>query len=136
MGNKFLILAQSTDLSSVPAEVLKYVLIVIVSIILITAAVYMAFFSGRRLVQARLDDDPPITVRKAPKRYNHDAIEQRFTNVEKRVDASEAEIDSLWNTMRAEDKQTRDEHAKSLGRIQRSLGRIEGRMGIPPESEE
>lgn len=127
--------AQSTDLPSVPAEILKWVLIIIVSIVLICCAIYATFFSGRK-VKAKLEDDPPITVRKAPKRYNHDATEQRFTQIEGRLEANDAEIDSLWNTMRAEDKQTRDDHAKNQARIERSLGRIEGRLGIPPQPEE
>ena len=135
MGKIFFI-AQSTDLSSEPAEIFKWVMITLIGIVLIVAVVYGSFFSGRKPVQAKIDDDPPITVRKAPKRYNHDATEQRFISIENRVNASEAEIDSLWNTMRAEDKATRDEFATTQARIQRSLGRIEGRLGIPPQPEE
>jgi hypothetical protein len=62
-------------------------------------------------------------VRKAPKRYNHDATEQRFVRVEARLDAHDAELDEL-----------RTENTQEQGKIQRSLGRIEGRLGIPPET--
>lgn len=134
--NQFLffafILAQSTDLSSEPAEIFKWTVLTLLGILLIVAVIYAAFFSGRKPVQAKIEDDPPITIRKAPKRYNHEAHEQRFMNVEARLGAAEAEIDGLWTTMRAEDKQTRDENAESMSKIQRSLGRIEGRLGIPP----
>jgi hypothetical protein len=81
-----LILAQSTDLPSVPAETLKWVLIIIVTLIIIAAITVGAWAAVfRKSPATKIDDNPPVEIRKAPKRYNHDATEQRFVSVERRV---------------------------------------------------
>ena len=73
-----------TDLPNVPAEILKWVLIVIVAIGLIALAVWGAFRKPEK-TKVKVDDDPPIEVRKAPKRFNHDLAEQRFADHERRL---------------------------------------------------
>jgi len=94
-----IILAQSTDLPSVPDSTLTWVLIILISICLIAAALYAAF---RKSGPVKIDDNPPPEYRKAPKRYNHDATEQRFVRAENRLDGHDTELDRLWQTLRVD----------------------------------
>ena len=95
-------------------------------------AIVLIWSQTRKPDKTRLDDDPAINVRKAAKRYNHDAIDTRFVGIERQVAENTVEIDSLWTTMRAEDKATRDENARQFNEISRALGRIEGTLGTKP----
>ena len=72
-----------TDLPSVPAETLKWVLVILVAIVLIGLAVFTAIHSASKK-SMRLEEPMP-ELRKAPKRYNHDANEQRFGELERRI---------------------------------------------------
>lgn len=92
-------LAQSTDLASVPDSTLKWVLIILVSILLIAAASYAAFHKSGPV---KIEDNPAVEIRKAPKRYNHDATEQRFNRAENRLDGHDSELDRLWQTLRVD----------------------------------
>jgi hypothetical protein len=127
-----MILAQ-TDLPEVPSETLKWVLIVIVAIVLIGLAI-AGFLKGlQKPAPQRLNDDPPIEVRKASPRYNHPLNEARHHEVERRLTANEAEIDQIWSTFRGEVADIRLNNAERFEAISKSLGRIEGAMGIPKE---
>ena len=73
-----------TDLPSVPDATLKWTLIVLVAIVLIACAVYAAVRKpGKQRV--KIEDDPAIEVRKAPKRFNHDLAESRHQDHERRI---------------------------------------------------
>ena len=123
------ILAQSTDLPSVPDSTFKWVMIILVSVVLIAAVAYAAF---RKQEPLKISDDPAVEVRKAAKRYNHDATSERFFRIEGRLDGHDAEMDELWTTMRAEDQRMRENNAERFEEIARSLCRIEGKLGTTP----
>lgn len=78
----------------------------------------------------KIQDDPAIEVRKAPKRYNHDLIETRFGRIETRLDGHDTELDSAWEEMKA----IREVNAQRYAEIAKSLGRIEGRLNIPKDN--
>lgn len=130
-GMKEFILAQSTDLPNVPADILKWVLIILVAIAMIAALFYAAFKSGERPVRTKLQDDPPIEIRKSPKRYNHELAEQRYDEVTRRLDAHDVEIKEIQVSRAAalEKINTRFE------RVLLGLERIASRVGtsIPQE---
>lgn len=79
-----LILAQATDLPAVPAEALKWTLIVIASLFLLACA-GIALMRSFRQEKLTLQDEPPIQVAKAAKRFNHDLAEQRHVDHERRL---------------------------------------------------
>jgi hypothetical protein len=129
-----MILAQSTDLPSVPDSTLKWVLIILVSIVLIAAALYAAFHKSGPV---KIDDNPPPEYRKAPKRYNHELAEQRNADMNGRLTAHDAELDSIWNTMRSEDQKIRNElevtrqvNGDRFNRICFALGKIAEKLGV------
>jgi hypothetical protein len=108
-----IILAQSTDLPNVPAEILKWVFIILIAIALIWAVLYTAFKSGQRPVRTKLEDDPGIQVRKAPKRFNHELAEERHAEVTRRLDQHEKEI-----------KEIQASRATALEKINRRFERV------------
>jgi hypothetical protein len=54
--------------------------------------------------------------------------ELRHADISRRLDGHDHEIESLWTTMRAEDKATREILDERFQAIQRALGRIEGKI--------
>lgn len=120
------ILAQ-TDLPSVPAETLKWTLIILVALLLI-AAVIKGLVRGFRPEKVTLNDDPPVEFRKAPKRFNHDLAEDRHHEVTRRLEGHDAEIEQLWTTMRKEDAAIRLENGAKFDAILLSLGEIKGEL--------
>ena len=127
-----MLLAQ-TDLPAVPSETLKWVLIVIAALVLIGLAI-AGFVRGlQKPAPQRLNDDPPIEVRKASPRFNYPLAEARHAEIERRLTAAEAEIDQIWSTFRNDIAIIRSENGLEFKRIAESLGRIEGAMGIPKQ---
>lgn len=78
----------------------------------------------------------PLSVSKTPKRYNHDLAESRHSEVERRLNSHEAEIEQIWTTMRKEDADIRKEQRDYAQRVLLALGRIEGRLGIKQPNDE
>lgn len=70
----------------------------------------------------------PFEVRKSPKRYNHEQTEQRYSEVSRRLDGHDAELEQLWQTMRTEDAAIREKNGERFEEIMRALGRIEGEL--------
>ena len=120
------LLAQ-TDLPSVPAETLKWTLIILVAVLLI-AAVIVGMVRGSRPEKVTLNDDPPPEFRKAAKRFNHDLAEDRHHEVTRRLEGHDAEIEQLWTTMRKEDAAIRLENGAKFDAILLSLGEIKGEL--------
>jgi cytochrome c-type biogenesis protein CcmH/NrfG len=118
------LLAQ-TDLPSVPDTTLKWVLIILVAILLIVAVVYAAF--GKRGA-IKIDDQPAIEVRKAPKRFNNDLCVANHNEIQRRLDGHDAEIEQLWSTMRDEDAAIRRETGAKFDAILLALGEIKGEI--------
>lgn len=65
----------------------------------------------------KLNDDPPIEVRKSPKRYNHDDVMGRFTRVDERLAGHDEEI----NLMKKEGEKKQNRLMFALGRIAQKL---------------
>jgi FtsZ-interacting cell division protein ZipA len=129
------LLAQATDLPAVPAETLKWVLIILVALLFIAVAIVGLWATTRKPAPTKLEDNPPISVRKEAKRYNHDAIETRFVGLERQTAENTSEIETIWTTFRQEDQAIREKNAAQFERIARSLGRIEGRLGTTPNQD-
>lgn len=94
-------LAQS-NFDAVPADFIKWFFAILFVLVLVAAAAWGAF--GRREKQSvKIDrEDQPVDVRKSPKRYNHDATENRFTGLEKKTEEHGKEIGELWKTLRVD----------------------------------
>ena len=82
----------------------------------------------------KVDQDPVPEFRKAAKRYNHDAIENRFGGIERQLAENTSEIETIWTTMRREDQDIREKNGERFEEIARALGRIEGRLGSNPRN--
>jgi hypothetical protein len=85
-----MIFLAQTDLPSVPSETLKWVLVIIVAFGLVGLAIYAALRKPEK-TRTRLDDEPPINVRKAAPRFNHSLSEERHRDHDRRIAALE-----LW----------------------------------------
>jgi hypothetical protein len=125
------LLAQATDLPSVPAEVFKWTVIVLLAVFATVAAVVL-FIRSLTDKTVKIDDQPPLEVRKAAKRYNHELNELRFVELDRRLAAHEKEIENIQR-----------ERAETLKHINRrielvSLASIAGKVGahLPQEHEE
>lgn len=70
----------------------------------------------------------PVEVSKAPLRYNHELMTERFTQVDTHLRTHDSAIQEIWHNMRAEDNATRAQMEKCFKDIERTLGRIEGKL--------
>jgi len=114
-------LAQQT-LDSVSATYWKNFsisMLVLLGIVLTVATLIWMF---RKSDPVKLKDDPAIEVRKSPKRYNHDAIENRFVNVETRLDDHDADIADIKHATE-----------KRQNRLMFALGRIAQKLDVSIE---
>jgi len=125
-----MILAQA-NLESVPDSTFKWTVITIFGLILIAASIIGIIVAFRK--QQTAIEPNTIAVRKAQKRFNHDLCLTQHADIKRRLDGHDAELNTLWNTVRVEDEDIRKEMRASFGQISRSLGRIEGRLGITLE---
>lgn len=78
-------------------------------------------------------EDQPLEFSKAPKRFNAALAEQQHSELNRRLNGHDTEIDSLWSTLRAEDENTRKELREYVANTNLSLGRIEGKLGTLPK---
>ena len=87
-------LAQQT-LDAIPAATLKWVLAILVVLLGVAGAVVFIIVSFRRPTPVKLDDAPPIEVRRAPTRYNHEATEARLAEIDRRLEAHACELRAI-----------------------------------------
>jgi hypothetical protein len=87
-----MMLAQAQPLDALPAGFWKSFCIALLALIGGVAAVLWIISLVRRPEPTRLQDSPPIEFRKAPKRYNHDATEARFAEIDRRLELHDAEL--------------------------------------------
>lgn len=122
-----MILLAQADLGNVPAEIFKWVLIILLTLAVAAVGVWSKL--RRPAVKTTtIIDDQPVEIRKAPKRYNHDLAESRHGDVTRRLDGHDAEIEQLWMTMRSEDADIRKENGIKFDAILLSLGEIKGQL--------
>lgn len=97
-----MILLAQANFDAAPAEFIKWFFVVAIAVALVIAALWGAF--GRRDKQSvKIErEDQPVDVRKSPKRYNHDATENRFVGLEKKTEEHSKEIGELWKTLRVD----------------------------------
>jgi|GEM_PF-7084995 len=74
----------------------------------------------------------PLPIDKVPKRFNPELARSQKEEVDRRLDGHDAEIDSIWNALHAEDEATRKELREYVAQTNLSLGRIEGKLGTLP----
>jgi hypothetical protein len=78
----------------------------------------------------KIADDPAVRVEKVSKRYNHEAIDQRFGRLEVRLDSHDSEINAAWEEM----KQMREANTRRYLNIAISLTEIKTHLGIKNKS--
>ena len=125
-----MMLAQ-TDLPSVPDSTLKWVLIIIVAIVLIACVIYVAI-NSRRENKLTINDDPAPQFERAPKRYNHEAVSERFGRVESRLRAHDAKFETMQKERHEDDKVAQMRNA----RVMFALGRIAEKLKVDIEPAE
>ena len=86
--------AQQT-LDAVPASTLKWVLAILLVLLGVAGAVIFIIVSFRRPGPVKLDDAPPIEVRRAPQAYNHEATEARLAEIDRRLEAHARELRAI-----------------------------------------
>ncbi len=126
-----MMLAQSTDLPAVPSETLKWVLVILASLLFIGLAIYAALNTARER-RLTINDDPAPQFDRAPKRYNHEATDQRFGRVESRLRDHDNEFIRLRN-------ERHEDEAISLRRNNRvmfALGKIAQKLNVEIEPTE
>ena len=126
-----MMLAQSTDLPAVPAETLKWVLIILASLLFIGLAIWGAVRVSRDR-KTVIDDSPPPQFDRAPKRYNHEAVTERFGRVESRLRDHDQKFDKL-QAERHEDDKARQ---KQSARVMFALGKIAEKLKVDIEPTE
>ena len=95
------LLAQAS-LESVPDTFWKQFCMALIVLILVVAAIVGIWVALRKKEPVRLNDEPPIEVRKSPKRFNHELAEQRHGEVTRRLEDHDQEISSLWTAVRVD----------------------------------
>lgn len=120
-------LAQA-QIDSVPATYVKWFFVCVFAVIVVLAAVAAIAAYFRKPEPQRLNDEPPIKVEKAPRRFNHDLAESRHGEVTRRLDGHDAEIEQIWFTMRNEDSAIRKETGVKFDAILLALGEIKGEI--------
>jgi len=106
-----MLFAQVID--SVPSSFWKYFCISLLVLLGAAAAVVLIIVSFRRPEPVELNDHPPIEVRKAAKRYNHELTENRFAEIDRRLAAHDAELERIQS-----------DRAETLKHINRRFERV------------
>lgn len=109
-----------------PAGQLKWILVTIFGLLIVAGIIVSIIVAFRK--KTFTVEPQPVEVRKSPKRYNHEQTEHRFGDVTRRLDGHDAELESLWKTMREEDADIREKNGERFEEIMRALGRIEGEL--------
>jgi hypothetical protein len=129
-----MLLAQAQTLDPLPAGYWKLFCMSLLVLIGGAAAILWIISLVRKPEPTRLADAPPIEIRKAPKRYNHDATEARFAEIDRRLEAHDLELHAI-----------QEDRARTLRHINRrfervlvGLASIAGKVGakVPEDSEE
>ena len=119
------------SLENVPAGFWKNFCIGLLVLLGAAATLVAIWSSMRRPEPARLNDDPPIKVEKISKRYNHDAIDQRFGRIETRIDGHDSELDAAWKEM----QRMNEQNNKTNLEVAVSLARLETHFGLDRHAE-
>lgn len=117
-------LAQAIDM--LPPSFWKYFCMALIALVLIACAVVGAWSQLRQPEPQRINDEPAVKVEKISKRYNHDAIDQRFGRIETRIDGHDSELDAAWKEM----QRINEENNRTNLAVAVSLARLETHFGL------
>lgn len=120
--------AQSIE--AIPSDFWKNFSIALIALFVIAGIAFGIWASVRKPEPTRLNDEPAIKVEKQSKRYNHEAIEQRFGRIETRIDGHDSELNAAWEEM----KLLRESNGKRYTNIAIALTEIKAHMGIKSKS--
>jgi hypothetical protein len=114
------------DLTSVPAGFLKDFLTVLFALVVIAAIVVGVILSFRK---PKMSIDPqPVEVRKSPKRYNHDLMENRHASTTAALTNHEERIRQLERDMPAMERSILSAGEEREARLQDQLTSLPDRI--------
>lgn len=116
-----MLLAQSTDLPAVPADMLKWVLVILVGVFFIAVAIFGLVRMFAKPEPTRLNDDPPIKTEKAARRFNHDLAEARHSDHERRILALEKARDEFIVRLEEYHRELNAENEQRASRIHQHI---------------
>lgn len=110
--------------------------VVVAAVTLIGGSIGIVKFLRREPNEQRIVEQPVHV--KLAERYAtldhcqalHATLEHGQRDVVRRVDGHDAQLDQLWNTMRAEDAAIRRDNSIKFEAIMEALGEIKGRLNI------
>jgi hypothetical protein len=101
-----LMLAQA-NLDQVPADTLKWVLVILVGLLMV-AGIIIGIIVSFRKEKVKIDDNPAPEFRKAQKRFNYDLTEQRYHDHERRILALEKAKGELFGKLESDKQEILD----------------------------
>ena len=116
------------DISTVEPTHVKDVVIILLSLLTGAGVIVMIVRKPRVSV-----DPQPLDVRSVDKFATRDFCTMKHAEIKAALDRHENELDALWNTVRAENESIRHELRKGFQDMERSLGRIEGKLSNKTE---
>jgi hypothetical protein len=132
------------DLGQLPAGFLKDAMLLITAAVIIIClvvgaivAVAMWTIERRRDLRELAEEgqppqpvaiEQPLAVQKVFPAASVRELKEKHDDHGRRLDAHDKEFTSLWNHVRDEDKEIRQEMTSKFDSISRSLGRIEGKL--------
>ena len=123
------ILAQGID--SVPAPFLKNLMMVVLAFC-VGAGAFAAFvglFGKRsRRAEARCDRVEDGRARQSAVNVRQEVYEGKMGEVTRQLDSHERQLESIWETMREENKQIRDTLARAIRDFEGATERLEGTL--------
>ncbi len=102
-----MIFAQA-QIDSAPPEFVKWFFVVLFALIVVAGVIVGIYATFRKSDPQKLNDDPPIEVRKSPKRFNFDLTEQRHHDHERRILELEARSNELIEKLETDKQEILD----------------------------
>jgi len=121
------ILAQA-DLTNVPADTLKWVLIILVALLGVGATILGIIYMVRKPEPQKLADEPPINVQKAPRRFNHELAEQRYGDHERRLAALETWRETLISKLDADKEEILKAGEERKDELQKQINELPSKI--------
>lgn len=111
------------NIDGVPAEFVKNFLMLLLGLAGGAGAMWTVFGRKRQTIEPQ-----PLRVKKEAEFTTVEACGQRHAEVDRRLDHHDGEIMEIWKTLRKENTAIRQEMARTFQDVERSLGRIEGKI--------
>jgi len=108
-------------------EVVKYA----VDIVAIVAGAYAIMVARRKFEKVKISPQPlratiegEVETRSKARRFNAEACDLRHAGIVDRLDGHDDDIAELWRTMRAEDKEMRDQLLKTVKELDARMAEL------------